>query len=120
MVVERRYSKRCAVHFPVAIRYREGRPFPAKARDLSLEGMFLEVGSLILPRGTLVDLEFSTAGRSWRIAVLVVHMGARGIGVMFREPQPELYRSWLHARNGMASVVDVRAEERREIGDRPG
>ncbi len=120
MVVERRYSGRCPVHFEAAIRYRDGRPFQAQARDLSLEGMFLEIAALILPRGTLVDLEFSALGKTWRLSVLVVHSSPGGIGVMLREPQAELYRGLLDIRDGIELQGVARgAEIRHDTGRSP-
>ena len=92
MSVERRYSKRLPVNFPVQVHYRELRPFPGRASNLSLEGAYLKTQNLNIPSGTLVDLEFQAYGRQWIIPALVVQVGSGGLGVMFREPQPSLYQ----------------------------
>ncbi|TVQ94366.1 MAG: PilZ domain-containing protein [Chromatiaceae bacterium] len=89
---ERRYSARHPLHLPVYIRYHR-RPFlGAQAQDLSVGGMFLRVRALTLPIGTPVELEFDGLGRRWLLPAIVVHGNPHGIGVMFREPQPALFR----------------------------
>jgi hypothetical protein len=94
---ERRYGARHRIDLPVYIRYRR-RPFlGASAHDVSVGGMFLSVHSLILPVGTPVELEFSSLGRDWLIAAVVIHGDNTGIGVMFREPQPELFQGLMAA-----------------------
>jgi len=92
MSVERRYSKRLPVNFPVDVCYRELRPFPARASNLSLEGAHLNAQNLNIPSGTLVDLQFRAYGREWNIPALVVQVSSGGLGVMFRDPQPALYQ----------------------------
>jgi hypothetical protein len=89
---ERRYCARHPIDLPVYIRYRKRRFLGARARDLSVGGMFLEVQALTLPAGTPVELEFRALGRSWLAAAVVVHGNNSGIGVMFREPQADLFR----------------------------
>ncbi|WP_296927220.1 PilZ domain-containing protein [Thiohalocapsa sp.] len=92
MSTERRYSARHRVELPVYIRYGR-RPFlGARARDLSVGGMFLSVQSLTLPVGTPIELELSCLGRDWLIPAVVVHGDNAGIGVMFREPQAALFQ----------------------------
>jgi len=89
---ERRYAARHRVELPVYIRYGR-RPFlGAHARDLSAAGMLLSVQSLTLPEGTPIELELSCLGRNWRIPAVVIGGDSTGIGVMFRDPQPELFQ----------------------------
>jgi hypothetical protein len=95
MQSERRYSARHALDLPVYIRYRKRRFLGARARAISVGGMFLEVRSLTLPNGTLIDLEFSRLGKDWRVPAIVIHGSGRGLGVMFREPQPTLFQEML-------------------------
>jgi hypothetical protein len=92
MTVERRYCARCPVNFPVQIRYRKRRFLGGKARDLSADGLYLEVRNLTLPSGTLVELELDLQGKQWLVAAVVVHHHGNGVGVMFRDHQPELFR----------------------------
>jgi hypothetical protein len=94
MSVERRYSKRLPVNFPAQVRYRELRPFPGRASNLSMEGVYLEAENLGVPTGTMVELGFLAYDREWRIPALVVQAGSQGMRMMFREPQPDLYRAF--------------------------
>jgi len=91
MTVERRYSNRHPVDFEVEIRYRRRRFPSGRALNLSQEGIFLETRNLTLPRGTMLDLEIRRWGREWLIPAIVVHGNSRGVGLMFREAQPDLY-----------------------------
>jgi hypothetical protein len=90
MGVERRHIKRVEIGFSVGIRYRGHRALPARAVNLSAEGMYLSTQRLRIPKGTLVHLEFRTLEREWDIDSLVIHAGPDGLGVMFVEPQPDL------------------------------
>jgi hypothetical protein len=104
MSEERRYAARHRLQLPVYIRYGR-RPFlGACARDLSVGGMFLSVQSLTLPAGTPIELELSCLGRDWLIPAIVVHGDNTGIGVMFREPQAELFRGLMQATNTLPPV----------------
>ncbi len=87
---ERRACARHPADVPVQIRYRRRRFIGAQGRNLSIEGMYLEVRNLTLPCGTLVDLELESSGRSWLIPAIVVHRDGSGVGVMFCDPQPAL------------------------------
>lgn len=93
MTVERRCRARHRVEVPVYIRYRK-RPFlGARAVNLSEGGMFLAVKALTLPIGTAIELEIRSLGRRWLLPAFVIHGNGQGIGVMFRDPQPGLFRA---------------------------
>jgi hypothetical protein len=104
MSVERRYSFRHWIDCPVHIRYRRRRFCRARGRNLCAEGMFLEVQSLTLPTGTLVELELDLDGADWLVPAIVVHHQAGGVGVMFREPRPELLQSLGRSRGRSARL----------------
>jgi hypothetical protein len=106
MSVERRYCSRHPVDIRVHIRYRNRRFYSGRARNLSSDGMYLEVRSVTLPTGTLVELELDSGETDRLIPALVVHRDRRGIGVMFRDPQTELLRELARARE---SVVPPRS-----------
>lgn len=89
MGIERRNCDRVPVDFEIAVHYRDRQGLPAKAINVSSEGMFLRSNQR-LADGTLVYLVFSLEGMSWHIPALVVHQRDEGVGVMFRVPQPEL------------------------------
>lgn len=90
MSLEHRYRARRASDIEVQIQYRNRRFRSARARNLSDQGMYLEVRNLTLPTGTLVVLEVRDMDRDWRIPAIVVYQDSTGIGVMFRDTQPEL------------------------------
>lgn len=92
MNIERRYCARHPIDLHVSIRYRKRRFICARGCNLSDQGMFLEVRNLTLPIGILVELELECLGKDWLIPAIVVHHRGSGIGVMFRDPQPALYR----------------------------
>ncbi len=114
MLIERRYCNRQPVHLDVSIRYRDQYPLPATARNLSQEGMLLSLGPAVFPRGTLLDLEFSHRGCKWRFPALVVHRSSRGLGVMFPDFQPDLYRSLTAAANPSSSPETPLSQKRDE------
>jgi hypothetical protein len=111
MTVERRYSARHPIDLQVYIRYRKRRFIGARACNLSNQGMFLEVRNLTLPHGTLIELELDCLGKDWLIPSIVVHRRGSGIGIMFQEPQPDLYR-------GLTQAPAMRQPPRR-TGDTP-
>ena len=90
MSIEHRYRTRRASDIEVQIQYRNRRFRSARGRNLSDQGMYLEVSNLTLPTGTLVVLEVRDMDREWRIPAIVVHQDKTGIGVMFRDTHPEL------------------------------
>lgn len=90
MNVDRRFSARHPIDLKVHIRYRKRRLQCALARNLSAEGMYLDVQSVTLPSGTLVKLELDCDGDELLVPAVVVHRHGTGIGVRFRDPKPEL------------------------------
>ena len=95
MNLEGRYSARLPVDLRVHIRYRKRRLRSAHLRNLSTDGMILDVQSVTLPTGTLVELELEmdSGSKDLRIPAMVVHHDGLGIGVMFRYSQPELFEA---------------------------
>jgi hypothetical protein len=90
MSIEHRYRARRSSDIEVQIQYRNRRFRSAKGRNLSDQGMYLEVSNLTLPTGTMVVLELRDMDQDWRIPAIVVHQDSTGIGVMFRETYPEV------------------------------
>jgi len=93
MNIEHRYRTRFASDIEVQIQYRNRRFRSARGRNLSDQGMYLEVSNLTLPTGTLVVLEVRDTDREWRLPAVVVHQDSTGIGVMFRDSHPEFLQS---------------------------
>lgn len=92
MTAERRYSARLPIDLEVQIRYRGRRFLLARGRNLSLQGIAVAVQNLTLPIGTVVELELDSPGREWLVEAVVAHRDRQGVGLTFREPQPELYQ----------------------------
>jgi hypothetical protein len=92
MTLERRRSARQPVDFEVVMRYRQRRFPPARARDLSPEGIYVQTSKLTLPTGTLIEIELDRWGRQWLIPATVVYGDTNGFRLMFHASQSELYR----------------------------
>jgi len=94
MMAEHRYSAKHPIDIKVQILYHGRRFFAARGRSLTNQGMYLDVRNLTLPVGTQVELEMECLGRQWRLEAVVVHRSPAGVGVKFREAQPELGQGW--------------------------
>ncbi|AUB80332.1 PilZ domain-containing protein [Candidatus Thiodictyon syntrophicum] len=90
MMAERHDPVRHPIDIEVQILYHGRRFFTARGRSLSTQGMYLNVRNLTLPVGTRVELEMECVGKPWRLEAAVVHRSPAGVGVKFREVQPEL------------------------------
>jgi hypothetical protein len=105
MPVERRYSDRLVVDFEVELRFRGHRLPPARARDLSPEGLRLTVPGVAPPSGALLEVSMHRRGRDWTLRGIVVHATADSVGLMFCDPRPELYRAEQDAPNRAAPAA---------------
>lgn len=94
MAIEKRHCLRTDLGIEAQILYR-GRSFSARTHNLSRDGLFLQTGPLTIPSGILIEISLTLGRDQWQIAGLVTRSGTEGIGVMFRMPQPELYRAAL-------------------------
>ncbi len=94
---ERRSCTRHPVGFAVQIRYGKRRLHSAYGRDLSSDGLYLELRAVTLPEGTPVELEINALGYQWLVPALVTHRDSCGIGVSFLEPQPQLVADLIQA-----------------------
>ena len=92
MTRDRRRSTRHPVDLEVIMRYRQRRFPDAHACDLSANGIYVQTANLTLPVGTLIEIELDHWGRQWSISAVVAHGDARGVGLRFQTPQPELAR----------------------------
>ncbi len=79
--MEHRLKKRCCLSMDVLVRGGNNLALPGKIRDLSTDGMFVQLASKIVPTNTLLDIEFP---RGLCLNGWVVHAGDEGIGVTFR------------------------------------
>jgi len=62
-----------------------------KASNISCDGIYVRGSNLILSAGSLVALEIKALRQNWRITGCVVHQTGEGLGILFRDPQPELF-----------------------------
>jgi hypothetical protein len=99
MLPERRCCDRHPIRVQIQIRYGRRRFYSAFGRNLSSAGMWVEVRSLTLPVGTLVELEFEAIGRRCLVSARVVHHDATGIGLAFAEPRPNLLADLVQVEN---------------------
>ena len=95
--MERRLLTRSKVSTTVYLSVAGGRLHRCRARNLSAMGVFLEIESLSLPAGTVVNLVFAvnlgTVVRLHRRRAILAHVSERGAGLMMqaraRQLQPE-------------------------------
>lgn len=85
--MENRWSPRTAAHFEVKVTQPGQRAFRARARDVSLGGLFLMDFDNLLQSDTIVDIDFAlrSAGETVRhhMPAQVVHVSEYGAGLMF-------------------------------------
>lgn len=106
MTAERRHCPRHPLSLHVQLLYGKRRFCSARVRSLTPQGMSLTLRNLTLPPGTLVELGLEGLGREWLVEAVVVHSEGTDVGVMFREPQPELCQCLLQT--GIACAEDNR------------
>lgn len=72
-------------------------PLVARSRDLSLGGMFVETGALVLPPNAAVAVSFSLENggehRAFNLLATVVRRAPEGAGLMFLQMGSDVIRS---------------------------
>lgn len=99
--MEHRWSSRYPAAVDVQL-YQYGKQVArCKARDVGIEGMFVDTGPLLYRPNTLLDVEFEVElsrrfhrSRSYRLPVLVVHSANEGIGLMIMKADVEARYAW--------------------------
>jgi hypothetical protein len=94
MTIEKRHSPRIEAEIETQILHR-GRCFSTRVTNLSREGLFLQTDSLTIPPGMFIDISLSVGNHHWQMSGLVIWSCPKGIGVVFRISQPELYEAVL-------------------------
>jgi len=81
MSMEHRLKKRCQLSLDVIVRGHDGLSLHGRTRDISPDGMFIQLAWRAKSASNLVEIEIPLYGNlhGW-----VVHIGSNGIGVMFR------------------------------------
>ena len=86
--MERRLLQRNRVSTTVYLSVRGGRLYKCRARNLSAMGVYLEIKSLGLPAGTVVNLIFAVSlgsvTRLHRKKAVLAHVSDNGVGLMMR------------------------------------
>jgi PilZ domain len=95
--MERRWSLRKPVTFEVQVSHKCNPVIRGRSRNISLEGLFIETGIVILPVGAFIDVEFALlTGETWeqiRMPAVVVHRTGHGCGIMFHAFNTAVFRS---------------------------
>ncbi|MBL3600725.1 MAG: hypothetical protein JMN25_12810 [gamma proteobacterium endosymbiont of Lamellibrachia anaximandri] len=87
-----RVTERHVAAFQVELRYKTGGCVPALIRNISPEGVHMEIETVPEGIGSELDLAFTLEGENWRVPAVVIHSNPTGMGVMFRSPKHRLFR----------------------------
>ena len=92
--MEHRYAQRKTVELKVWLSGARFENRPARVRNLSLDGVFIETFKDSLPAGSFVSVTMGYAGarRGCCLGALVVHSNGNGAGLMFSASQSECRR----------------------------
>ena len=95
--MEHRWSVRKPVDIDVRV-YHGGFPGArVRARNIGMEGMYIETRGLALPKNSVLDVEFrlddAGEGQNFRVPSFVRHVSGGGVGVMFRQFNQDLFRA---------------------------
>lgn len=92
--MENRYSERKPVAITVELHQGCTRFGKFKARNISLDGMFVEAGPLNLYPGDLIEATLTVGPEAtavmYNVRAVVVHHTDEGLGLMFRDYDPAL------------------------------
>jgi PilZ domain len=95
--MEQRWSLRKAVTFEVQVSHKCHPVVRGRSRNISLEGLFIETGIVILPVGCCIDVEFAlmSGGEPERVRMpaVVVHRAEDGCGIVFHAFNTHVFRS---------------------------
>lgn len=89
MSMEHRWSERKPIEMDVALYYAPVGTIAGKTRDVSLEGMYVQVPGVELPVHAELEVSFTThngggAPREHHLPAYVVHGNDSGVGLMLR------------------------------------
>jgi hypothetical protein len=95
--MEQRWSLRKPATFEVQVSHKCYPVVRGRSRNISLEGLFIETGIVILPVGCCIDVEFGlmTGGvvERVRMPAVVVHRAEDGCGIAFHAFNTHVFRS---------------------------
>jgi Tfp pilus assembly protein PilZ len=104
MTIERRHSPRIETGIQTQILHR-GRCFSTRVINLSREGLFLQTDALTIPSGMFIDISLTLDDHHWQMSGLVIWSCPKGVGVVFRVSQPELYDMVLAREPGVTTEL---------------
>jgi hypothetical protein len=94
--MEQRWSLRKPVTFEVKVVYKCHPVVLGRSRNISLEGLFIDTGIMILPVGSCIEVEFGlVAGTQWEevhMPAVVVHRNRDGCGIAFQTFNGKVFR----------------------------
>jgi len=95
--MEQRWSLRKPATFEVQVSHKCYPVVRGRSRNISLEGLFIETGIVILPVGCCIDVEFELmtggAAETVRMPAVVVHRTEDGCGIAFHAFKTHVFRS---------------------------
>jgi hypothetical protein len=88
MSVEHRWSSRKALNLDVSLHYPPVGTISARTRNISLEGMFVELEGVSIPEKSSIEVTFKGGARQshteHRLPAYVVHQREDGVGLMLQ------------------------------------
>ena len=91
-MVELRINRRERVTFTVSLQHGGGGLISCQARNLSVEGMLLELDHQVLPIGDPISLYVQMQGCWLEMSAVIQSSNESCMRVKFDKPQPEFYR----------------------------
>jgi hypothetical protein len=95
--MEHRWSIRKPVSFEVQVSHKCHPVVRGRATNMSMEGLFIETGIVILPVGSYIEVEFALMtgeeGERIRMPAVVVHRTGNGCGIVFHAFNTKVFRS---------------------------
>ncbi len=90
---EQRTKHRDPASFSIGLSRKGGDSIYCKALNLSIAGMLLDYDGTQLAIGSQIDIFACISEWKLEIPATVIHSNSNCTGIMFREPQPDLYRA---------------------------
>ena len=96
--MEHRWDKRLQIAIEVALFHHKIPVAICKTRDIGIEGLFAECGSLVLRNNTLLEVEFEVVSnysrQRYRLIAITVHICDEGVGLFIRNSESEAAEIW--------------------------
>lgn len=93
MAVEQRSKQRDLTSFTIELHGQNSEIIDCRALNLSVSGMLLDYDGTDLTIGSNINIFVRFKEHELEIPAAVIHCNSSCIGIMFRQPQPDLYRA---------------------------